>query len=97
MILQCHGNTQCHTLCINRRITLLELFGEDISTISDKAVSCCDVWAMQCDASSDLTEELSILHDAINTIGSKGEVKLAQWIRSSALSWTDPYDMSALS
>ena len=56
-----------------------------------KKNSCCDVCAQEYLGSNDVTEELSILYDAINTIGQKGEVKLAQWIRGSSLSWTDAY------
>ena len=80
-----------------RRLSLLELFGEDVST-TDWQVSkseCCDVCALESSGNSDLTSELSILHNAIEVIGQKGEVKLAQWIRGSSLAWTDAYDKTA--
>ena len=82
-----------------RRLSLLELFGEDVSTTDhDWQVSkseCCDVCALESSGNSDLTSELSILHNAIEVIGQKGEVKLAQWIRGSSLAWTDAYDKTA--
>ena len=64
-----------------RRLTLLELFGEGVSTTNLQVPNreCCDVCAL----------ELSILHNAIEVIGQKGEVKLAQWIRGSSLAWTN--------
>ena len=45
----------------------------------------------------DLTEELNILYDAIETLGSKSELKLAQWIRGSSLSWTDNHNKQSFS
>ena len=53
---------------------------------------CCDVCALESCGNSDVTSELSILHNAIELVGQKGEVKLAQWIRGSSLAWTDAYD-----
>ena len=79
------------------RLSLLELFGEDVST-TDWQVSkseCCDVCALESSGNSDLTSELSILNNAIEVIGQKGEVKLAQSIRGSSLAWTDAYDKIA--
>ena len=42
--------------------------------------------------SRDFSKELEILYDAIDIIGQKGEVKLTQWIRESAFSWTNDYN-----
>ena len=56
---------------------------------------CCDVCALESFGNSDVTKELSILHNAIEVIGQKGEIKLAQWIRGSSLPWTNAYDKKA--
>ena len=45
----------------------------------------------------DMTEELRILVDAITVVGSKGEVKIVQWIRGSSLQWSSEYDKTTLS
>lgn len=42
-------------------------------------------------------EELRILADAIGQLGVKGEVKLAEWIRGSSVSWTQAHNKKALS
>ncbi len=75
-----------------RRELLLKTFGEDLSTLPDNH-HCCDV----CDAKAsysmqECNEELSTLIDAVDTIGEKGELKTAQWIRGSSLAWTSAYD-----
>ena len=59
---------------------------------------CCDV----CEHASDtqeanLIKELEILYDAVRTLGSKGELKITQWIRGSGLAWTNAYDKSCMS
>ena len=41
---------------------------------------------------ADFSKELSVLYNTIDAIGQKGEVKITQWIRGSALSWTDSYN-----
>ena len=78
-------------------LPLLELFGEDVSS-TDFQVSrseCCDLCALESFGNSNVTNELSILHNAIEVNGQKEEVKLAQWIRKSSLAWTDAYDKKA--
>ena len=40
----------------------------------------------------DFTEELKTLYNAIEVLGSRGVVKIAQWVRGSTLSWTDKYN-----
>ena len=89
--------TMSHLVQKFRRLTLLELFGEDVSTTEWQVSKseCCDVCALESCGNSDVTSELSILHNAIEVIGQKGEVKLAQWIRGSSLAWTDAYDKKA--
>ena len=39
----------------------------------------------------DRKKQLSVAIDAIDTIGVKGELKLAQWITGSTLHWTAGY------
>ena len=45
----------------------------------------------------DRKEELGILVDAIDSLGEKEEVKIAQWIRGTSLSWTSDYDQTSMS
>ncbi len=58
-----------------RRQTLLELYGESGSSQSTSS-PCCDVCEIQSINSIYCTDELEVLHDAINVFGQKGEVKL---------------------
>ena len=80
-----------------RRDIFLDAFGEDSLQDDDvRPAACCDV----CKTTPqlvDMAEELRILVDAITVVGSKGEVKIVQWIRGSALQWTSEYDKSTLS
>ena len=80
-----------------RREIFLDSFGEECMQHADVySVACCDV----CKSSPqlvDTTEELRILVDAITVVGSKGEVKIVQWIRDSSLQWTSEYDKTTLS
>ena len=89
--------TMSHLVQKCRKLTLLELFGEDVSTTEWQVSKseCCDVCALESCGNSDVTSKLSILHNAIKVIGEKGEVKLAQWIRGSSLAWTDACDKKA--
>ena len=41
--------------------------------------------------------ELRVLIDALENVGTTGEVKVAEWIRGLALSWTDKYNKQCLS
>ena len=59
-----------------RRQVLLNSFGEDHEDTGDDL--CCDVCKMKIEL-EDLSEELNILVDAIDAVGAKGEVKIAQW------------------
>ena len=52
----------------------------------------CQVLLQNTHTVADFNKELSILYDTIDAIGQKGEVKIARWITSSALSWTDNYN-----
>ena len=75
-----------------RREIFLDAFGEEYIQDADvHSVACCDVCKMNPQL-VDMTEELRILVDAINVVGSKGEVKIVQWIRGSSLQWTSEYD-----
>ena len=42
-------------------------------------------------------EELKILVDALQQVGKKGEAKVAEWIRGSAVSWTNAYNKNSYS
>ena len=44
-----------------------------------------------------IIKELEILYDAVRTLGSKGELKITQWIRGSGLAWTNAYNKSCMS
>ena len=57
----------------------LDAFGEEcIQDIDVHSIACCDVCSNP--QLVDMTEELRILFDAITVVGSKGEVKIVQWI-----------------
>ena len=45
----------------------------------------------------DNQKELKILIDALDKVGCKGEVKIAEWIHGSKISWTDAFDKSSIS
>jgi len=80
-----------------RRQMLLELFSEEAISKED-GENCCDVCMHKGKEEGthvDCHGELAILVDAIDTIGDKGEVKLAQWIRGTSLQWTNDYSKSA--
>ena len=65
-----------------------------------KHPNCCDVCeltAESTEADHDLTEELRILYDAVQTLGSKGELKITQWIKGSGLAWINAYNKSCIS
>ena len=65
-----------------RRQVLLDLLGEDASSLASTCESCCDVCSQSKEVSvTDHVKELKVLIDAIDVVGDKGEVKLAQWIR----------------
>ena len=76
---------------------MLELFGESCDPASDSV--CCDVCS-SADTSIPLVpfnEEVKILDDAMQQVGTKGEVKLAEWIRGSSATWTQIYDKKSFS
>jgi len=78
-----------------RRKLLLELFGEKVPHSDEVQKDCCDVCQVLLQGTHevvDFSKELEILYDAIDIIGQKGEVKLTQWIRGSAFSWTNDYN-----
>ena len=45
----------------------------------------------------DCKEEFKILDDALKQIGSKGEVKISEWVCGSKVSCNNKFDKSALS
>ena len=79
-----------------RRRLLLDLFGEQ-TTESVATGNCCDVCSQMDSDKVDYKEELEILSDAMNHVGGKGEVKIAEWIRGSHVAWTNAYNKSCLS
>ena len=91
---------QAHLVGACRRQMLLDLFGEtDMQAKANGA--CCDVCVSQesecATPVADMSIELQVLIDALNHVGCKGEVKVAEWIRGSKLSWTDAFDKKAMS
>ena len=75
------------------RQVLLDLFGEDASSLASTRESCCDVCSQSKEVSvTDRLKELEVLIDAIDVVGDKGEIKLAQWIRGSSQEWTIQYN-----
>lgn len=80
-----------------RRKVLLSSFGENFDTEADKDTdNCCDVCRMEIQL-QDMSEELKIVVDAINNVGAKGEVKIAQWIHGSSVAWTLSYNRKSMS
>ena len=80
-----------------QRSSLLNLFGEEDKELV-KHPKCCDVCEFTAESvEADLSKELQILYDAIQTLGSKGELKITQWIRGSGLAWTDAYNKPCMS
>ena len=91
---------QAHLVGACGRQMLLDLFGEtDMQAKANGA--CCDVCVSQesecATPVADMSIELQVLIDALNHVGCKGEVKVAEWIRGSKLSWTDAFDKKAMS
>lgn len=89
--------TEAHLAGCCRRKLLLELFGESYEQIQTDFV-CCDV----CSSAENhplvsFNEELKILDDAMQQVGIKGEVKLAEWIRGSSAAWTQDYNKKSFS
>ena len=72
------------------------MFGEE-NTPADATGDCCDVCLQNNDSELDFKEELNILIDALNHVGCKGEVKVAELIRGSNIAWTNEYDKYRLS
>ena len=79
-----------------RRRLLLDLFGEENTTPTATGI-CCDVCKRGNLTKCDFKEELRILIDALSNIGCKGEVKIAEWIRGSNVSWTNACNKNCLS
>ena len=76
---------QAHLAGVCRRRLLLDLFDEK-NTQTYSCATCCDVCSLQQSANipfEDMRRELAVLIDALNQVGCKGEVKVAEWIRGS--------------
>lgn len=76
------------------------MFGEDGSAISTGGQDCCDVCLRQTIEpvqNYDHKKEIKILMYALHRIGCKGEVKVAEWIRGTKMSWTDNFNKKCLS
>ena len=79
------------------RKMILELFGED-EAMPEYSSDCCDVCKNSTSAvSCNHKEELKILMNALDELGCKGEVKVAEWIRGSKVSWTNTHNKQAFS
>ena len=75
----------------------MDIFGEE-NTASTATGICCDVCKQGTNIiKCDFKEELRILIDSLNHIGCKGEVKIAEWIRGSNVSWTNACNKNCLS
>ena len=80
-----------------RRRVILDAFGE-VDTPAEFTSISCDVCENQAAYQMvDCKEELKILDDALKQVGSKGEVKISEWVRGSKVSWTNEFEKSALS
>ena len=88
--------THAHLAGLCRRRLLLDMFGE---TNTDPIASneCCDVCKGSTLILKNYKPELIVLIDALEQIGCKGELKIAEWIRGSKISWTDSYNKHSLS
>ena len=84
-----------HLSGICRRQMIVNLFGEE-DTEPTSLGDCCDVCKTHTNV-SDHKQELKVLIDALDVLGSKGEVKVSEWIRGSNISWTDMHDKKAMS
>ena len=78
-----------------RRRLIVNIFGEE-DTKPTSLGDCCDVCKNNTNV-SDHKPELKVLIDALDVVGCKGEVKIAEWIRGSNIPWTDMHDKKALS
>lgn len=90
---------QSHLAGICRRRVLLDMFGETESECKASG-ECCDVCTHKENVSEDYTdyrEELKILNDALEQVGSKGELKVSEWIRGSKIPWTNSFNKESLS
>ena len=65
---------------------VLEGFGEQIQ-ISQNSDHCCDVCALPEMQLSNRLHELALIVNAVDEIGTKGEKKLAQYVRGSKETW----------
>ena len=88
---------QAHLSGTCRRKVLLWLFGDDGKN-SRYDSTCCDVSTKKdSEQLVNYKNELRVLFDALQNVGSKGEVKIAEWIRGSAITWTDKYNKQCYS
>lgn len=71
----------------------MNLFREVCAAPNDKHNRCdvCRNQQVNSVIEIDRTHELKILYDVIDVLGSRGEVKISPWIRSS-LAWTDSFN-----
>lgn len=75
---------------------ILDAFGEaDIP--AEFTSICSDVCENQAAYQIVDYEEFKILDDVLKQVGSKGEVKISEWVCGSKVSWTNEFHKSALS
>ena len=97
--LQSHGAIYVygHLSGLCRRRTILDLFDEK-ETEATSLGECCDVCRKAPQVQlSDYKKEMKVLINALDEVGCKGEVKVAEWIRGSNISWTDSHNKKPFS
>ena len=88
---------QAHLSGVCRRRCLLDLFGET-ATEAEHQGACCDVCVSKENyCMKNMKKELAVAIDALNELGSRGEVKVTEWIRGSKLVWTNDFNKKAMS
>ena len=82
-----------HLSGVCRRRSLLGLFGET-DTEPEHYGTCCDVCLSRDQYTvKNMKNELAVVINALDQLGSRGEVKIAEWIWGSKLAWTNEFDI----
>ena len=93
-----HMSGVCHLIClVFCWCSLLDLFG-GTGTEPEHYGTCCDVCLSRDQYNvNNMKNELAIVINALDQLGSRGEVKIAEWIGGSKLAWTNEFDKSVMS
>ncbi len=86
---------ECAGLCRRRVIT--EAFGEPDENAIAPNGACCDVCDSNHGAMRDHRAEFEIAADALQCLGTRGEVKLTEWIRGNKRAWMEHFDKTSKS